>query len=173
MTPEEFNKFYPPLADWINRTLVDHAESMRSVASAGFPRLPLYFSQERLLSTKFVTVERLPLPPLSAMGLAQFAGLERGEWGGDGITYLDTFFVRTECVHDESIFFHEMIYVIQWELLGPELFLKMYAVGLEKYGYKDSPLEDMAYRAQAAFSRGQVFDAARWVSDQLSPMLVG
>lgn len=171
MTPGEFNKVYPHIAAWISRTLADHTNSMRDVASAPFQRLPLYFSQERLQSARFVIVERVPLPPLSAMGLAQFAEFEHGQFGG--ITYLDTFFVRTDCANDESLYFHEMVHIVQWRLLGPERFLKMYADGLEKYSYRDSPFEDMAYRAQTAFSQSQRFDAESWVVEQLRPMLVG
>lgn len=170
MTPEEFKTFYPYLAGWIRQTLVAHAKSARIVASVGFQRLPLYFSAELLQLAKFVVIERVPLPPLSAMGLGRFAEFERSHFGG--ITYLDTFFVREDCAKDESLYFHEMVHVIQWRLLGPERFLKMYADGLEKYEYRESPFEDMAYRAQAAFSQSQPFDTERWVVEQLRPMLV-
>lgn len=169
MTPEEFKTFFPHLAAWIGQTLLAHAKSARSVASVGFQHLPFYFSAEFLESAKFVVADRVPLPPLSAMGLVRFAEFERGEFAG--ITYLDTFFVRADHAHDESLYFHEMVHVVQWRLLGPERFLRMYADGLEKYGYRNSPFEDMAYRAQAVFSQSQPFDTERWVVEQLRPML--
>jgi hypothetical protein len=91
MTPEEFQSIYPHVVAWIRQTLAAHANKAQTVASRGFTRLPLYFSGELLASTKFVTLERLPMPPLSALGLSRFAQFERGDF--DGITYLDTFYV--------------------------------------------------------------------------------
>ena len=44
----------------------------------GFSRLPLYFTEKTLASTKVVVVDPLPMPPLSSMGLVRFADFERG-----------------------------------------------------------------------------------------------
>jgi hypothetical protein len=90
MSPEEFAKFYPPLVAWIRNTLAASAPVAQTVASRGFSRLPLYFTEKTLASAKVVLVEPLPLPPLRSMGLARFADFERGNF--DDITYLDTFF---------------------------------------------------------------------------------
>ena len=61
-----------------------------------------------------------------------------------------------------------MIHLVQWRLLGAEFFLAMYAGGLEKFGYRNSPLEKMAYEAEDLFKRGRpVFDAERFVTAQL------
>ena len=83
MTPEQFQSIYPHLLAWIRQTLADHANKAQTVASRGFPRLPLYFSGELLTSTKFVALERLPMPPLSALGLSRFAQFERGDFAYD------------------------------------------------------------------------------------------
>jgi len=37
-----------------------------------------------------------------------------------GITYLDTFFSREEGRGNESLHFHELVHVLQWQLLGPK-----------------------------------------------------
>ena len=65
---------------------------VQTVGSRGFPRLPLYFTEKTLTSTKVVLVAPSPLPPLSSMGLARFADFERGDF--DGITYIDTIFLK-------------------------------------------------------------------------------
>ena len=70
-----------------------------------------------------------------------------------GITYLNTYFVRADQSHSESLHFHELVHVIQWRLLGPENFLAFYADGLERFGYRNSPLEAMAYNLQGRFER--------------------
>jgi hypothetical protein len=125
MSPGEFANFYPPLFEWIRTTLTSSAHLAQSVASREFPRLPLYFTEQTLASTKVVVVDSLPMPPLSSMGLARFADFERGNF--DGITYLDTVFTRSAQANNENIHFHELVHVIQRRLLGPERFLFSYA----------------------------------------------
>jgi hypothetical protein len=166
MSPEEFSKYYPPLIDWIRNTLATTAHEANTVASFGFSRLPLYFTESTLASAKVVVIDQLPRPPLSSMGLSRFADFERGDF--DGITYMDTFFVKPTHSRDENMHFHELVHVVQWRLLGPERFLFSYANGLECFGYRQSPLEAMAYDAEAAFaSSTAVFDAEKMVAKKL------
>jgi hypothetical protein len=103
------------------------------------------------------------------MGLTRFAEFAGGDY--DGITYLDTFFVKRRSATEERLYFHELIHVVQWRSLGPEAFLAAYAAGLENFGYRRSPLESMAYNAEALFSQSdELFDAEKLVTDQLSGM---
>jgi hypothetical protein len=169
MRPEEFRTSYPLLIGWIRETLGAHAKEAKTVASLGFPRLSRYFSEELLRSTKVVVIDRVPMPPLSSMGLSRFAEFVGGDY--DGITYLDTFFVKRRSATEERLYFHELIHVVQWRSLGPEAFLAAYAAGLENFGYRHSPLESMAYNAEALFSQSdELFDAEKLVTDQLSGM---
>ncbi|HMF24982.1 MAG TPA: hypothetical protein VKG24_23045, partial [Pseudolabrys sp.] len=110
--------------------------------------------------------DQLPIPPLSSWGLTRFADFERGNFGG--ITYLNTFFIRRAELSNEALHFHELIHVVQWRILGPEQFLRSYADGLERFGYRDSPLEAMAYDAEAAFMAKDIFDAEKLVARKLS-----
>ena len=166
MTPEEFQKFYPLLADWLRTTLAAHEGAAQTVASRGFLRLPLYFTAETLASTKVILIDRLPFPPLSSWGLTRFADFERGNL--EGITYLDTFFLGRIHSRNEAMHFHELIHVIQWRILGPERFVHSYADGLEHFGYRQSPLEVMAYDAEAAFvTSTEGFDAEKMVAEKL------
>jgi hypothetical protein len=138
MTPEAFRKLYPHVIGWIQQTLAAHSDETNTVSSVGFPRLSRYFSENLLSSTKVIIVDRVPMPPLSSMGLSQFTAFEHGDF--DGITYLDTFFVKCGSASTERLYFHELIHVVQWRLLGPERFLAVYANGLETLGYRESPL---------------------------------
>jgi hypothetical protein len=169
MPPEEFRALFPHVIGWIRQTLDAHASEAKSVASLRFPRLSRYFSEELLTSTKVVVIDRVPMPPLSSMGLSRFAEFVRRDY--DGITYLDTFFVKRRSAAEERLHFHELIHVVQWRSLGPEAFLAAYAAGLEIFGYRDSPLESIAYNAEALFSQSDdLFDAEKLVTDQLSRM---
>ena len=68
-----------------------------------------------------------------------------------GITYLDTYFLERSAAADESLHFHELVHVVQWQVLGPKDFLLLYAAGLAERGYLECPLEAMAYEHQRRF----------------------
>jgi hypothetical protein len=166
LTPEEFRAKYPILIGWIMKTVAENAALARPVASFGFPRLRAYFSPSVLATSKVVEVDLLPMPPLSRMGLTEYTEWERMEYGG--ITYLDTFFVTRKEMANEVLFFHELVHVIQWRLLGPQRFVAQYADGLERFGYRNSPLEAMAYGLQDKFEfLPTAFDAEVEIKRQL------
>ena len=167
MPPEEFKAVFRLINAWIDDTLASYKGVAESVDSLEFKRLPKYFSSELLGSAKVVLVDRVPVPPLSSLGLSQFTAFENSEY--DGITYKDTFFVKRTRAQSESLHFHELVHVIQWGILGPEQFLAFYADGLAKYGYRHSPLEVMAYDAQAAFDdeSQNAFSVEAMVADKL------
>jgi hypothetical protein len=167
MTPEDFQKFYPLVLNWIRTTLATHAGVSRTIATCGFPRLPRYFTADTLASAKVILVDQLPIPPLSSMGLDRFVDFER-RGNFDGIAYLDTFFLKHAQSRNEAMHFHELIHVVQWRILGPENFLRLYADGLERFGYRQSPLEAMAYDAELAFTTSKdAFDAEKMVAEKL------
>jgi hypothetical protein len=169
MTPEEFQTSYPLLMAWIEQTLRSYANEARPVVSLGFARLPRHFSAALLASAKVVLVDRVPKPPLASMGLSRFEEFQRAD--NDGITYLDTYFVKRSMAAAERLHFHELIHVVQWRLLGPQVFLAAYGNGLETFGYWNSPLETMAYKAEASFTRSpEPFDAEKLVAEQLAPI---
>jgi hypothetical protein len=165
MTPQEFDAAFPKVMGWIERTLTAHQALARPAGSKNFKRLPRYFSRAQIEAARFVAVDRIPLPPLSSIGLTRFKQFERGDY--DGITYLDTYFLKRPKAGDENLHFHEMIHAVQWRLLGAEFFLALYAGGLERFGYRDSPLEKMAYDAQDMFARGESFNAEEFVAEKL------
>jgi hypothetical protein len=119
------------------------------VASFKFQRLPQYFSKEILETANVVITDHLPRPPLSALGLPEFASFETQLM--NGITYLDTYFLEPSGTSEETLHCHELVHVVQWHVLGPRDFLLLYAVGLLEQGYMDSPLERMAYDHQRRF----------------------
>ena len=170
MTPEDFQKIFPFVRDWISQTLAGHASKAISVASFNFPRLPRYYNNDLLARAKVVLVDKCPVPPLSTIGLSQFAEFEN--MNARGITYLDTYFVLRQEAERESLHFHELVHVVQWQLLGVESFLALYADGLEKHGYRNSPLEVIAYNHEARFnSNATSYSVEASVRQQLQPFL--
>jgi hypothetical protein len=159
MTPEVFERLYPPLRSWIDHLLSTHRSAARSIASIGFRRLPDYFSGFILEGARVVDVDVIPLPPLRELGLDRFSSMISANFVG--ITYLDTYFVRSDHFGSETLHFHELVHVVQWRLLGPEAFLKAYADGLERYGYRESPLEKIAHDLQDRFATPTDADRVR------------
>jgi hypothetical protein len=151
MQPHILSRFtaaLPQLRAWIDRLLDVHAERARAVSALGCARLAASFPPELLDRAKVVTVDPVPFPPVDAFGLPEFAALQRMPL--EGITFKDTFFVRRGR-ESESLYFHELVHVVQWSTLGEERFLLAYGFGLFTFGYRESPLERMAYELQKAF----------------------
>jgi hypothetical protein len=147
-----FKSTLPAVRKWIENTLEDKRPNAVSVASLSFPLLSKLLPNDLLARAQAVVVTgKVPFPPLSHMGLPEFTQMENMLM--DGITYKDTFFL-SHLHQTESIHFHELVHVIQWERLGIDNFLLAYGVGLMQFGYRDSPFEKMAYSLQAEFDRG-------------------
>ncbi|MCX6951871.1 MAG: hypothetical protein NTV51_06860 [Verrucomicrobia bacterium] len=157
----------PMVRAWIDHVLAAHAGKARPVADCGFARLGSYYSGSLLASAHVIVVEHVPTPPLMALGLEGFTEFERMD--AAGITYLSSFFVRAGYEDDESLHFHELVHVVQWQHLGPERFITAYALGhLLSGGYRTNPLEVMAYDLQSKFDRGApAFDVATTVVAEL------
>lgn len=149
---EKFRKLLPVVRAWIQKTLSDSKDDAVSLNYFGYSKLSKHYPNNILDKVKIVTVAKLPSPPLAAFGLPELSDFET--MSGDGITYLDTIFVR-EGQMSESLCFHELVHVVQWATLRMDDFILAYGVGLAQFGYKDSPLEEMAYGFQEAFDRGE------------------
>jgi hypothetical protein len=167
VNPQALLEKLPMVRSWIDRTLAEHSQKARPVASYRFPRLGAFYSDQLLSAAKVIEVERVPVPPLSSFGLAGFGEFEGGNYAG--ITFLDSYFVQSSEASRESLHFHELVHVVQWQHLGAEGFLMAYASGyLMGGGYRANPLEIMAYDLQAYFEKdGQPVDAEAAVRRQL------
>ena len=143
----------PSVKDWIDRTLQAHARSATSVLNVRFPQLQSHYPDTLLARAQVVIVPRVPFPPVSQLGLPEFSAMEMMSLAG--VTYKDTFFVCNGQQRD-SLYFHELVHVVQWDRLGVDNFLLAYAVGLLQHGYEQSPLEQMAFELQARFDQRRV-----------------
>ena len=152
----QFQETLPLVREWVEATLKVHQERAVPLDRGDYPRLSQVFPGALLKRARAVIVtENPPFPPLSRMGLPEFASFEAMPISG--VTYQDTFFVR-DGYQTESLYFHEMVHVVQWDRLGVDHFLLAYGVGLMQFGYRHSPLEEMAYALQGGFDRGELPD---------------
>jgi len=157
----KFRSALPEVREWIEDVLEERKEQAIPVINLAFPKLQKVFPLDLLKKAKVVVVTgKVPFPPLSRMGLPELEQMENMSM--DGITYVDTFFIN-HLRQTESLHFHELVHVVQWERLGVDNFLLAYGVGLMQSGdlyqtfedvYLNSPLEQMAYSLQEGFYRG-------------------
>ncbi|MFP4533145.1 MAG: hypothetical protein ACLFNS_10730 [Desulfobacterales bacterium] len=144
--------FIAKIDTWIDDYIVAHREERIRVADLGFPNLPAYLAPHILKSAYAVYTDQIKAPPLHEMGLDGFSFFESMD--PEGITYKDTFFITPDHQKRESIHFHELIHIIQWNELGAENFILTYGANLLVSGYRLHPLEAIAYDLQADFDRG-------------------
>jgi hypothetical protein len=171
MNPQALLEKLPLVRNWIDRTLAAHSQKARPVASYRFPRLGAFYSNQLLNAARVIEVERVPVPPLTSFGLTGFEEFERGNY--TGVTFLDSYFVQLNEASKESLHFHELVHVVQWQHLGPERFLMAYASGFfQGGGYRANPLEEMAYSLQDHFEKaGQPMDVEATVRRQLDALI--
>jgi len=146
MAEETQNTAFLAVDLWIDELIAKHAGSRVRLSEVGHSRLPDYFSPRLLETAYFVLVTHVVTPPLSDLGQSNLEFFESEKF--EGIAYKDTFFATSA---DESLHFHELIHIIQWDELGPEKFIGAYISGLITHGYHEAPLEKIAYEMQAHF----------------------
>ncbi len=79
--------------------------------------------------------------------------------GMTAITFADTVVLNRRFVEGPApagLLFHELVHVVQYDVLGVDEFTRLYVGGWAAGGfsYRDIPLERMAYRLQAEFEAG-------------------
>jgi hypothetical protein len=79
--------------------------------------------------------------------------------GMAAITFVDTVVANRRFVEEPApveLLFHELVHVVQYQVLGVDAFTRQYVDGWAAGGfsYANIPLERMAYRLQADFEAG-------------------
>ena len=145
--------FIAKIDAWIDGYIDAHREERIRVADLDFPNLPAYFVPNMLKNAYTVYTDQIKAPPLHELGLDGFSFFE--SMNPEGITYKDTFFITPAQKDRESIHFHELIHIIQWNELGAEKFIRVYGANLLISGYRLHPLEAIAYDFQTDFDQGR------------------
>jgi hypothetical protein len=173
-----FHTALPEVRQWIDQFLNVHTDRAYAISTLAFTRLPTCFPRELLERTKVVMVARVPFPPVDQFGLPELAHMQQRSF--DGITFKDTFFLR-QGHESEALHFHELVHVIQWAKLDIDKFLLAYGFGLFRFGYEQSPLEQMAYFLQRSFELGTlpqelvrtIEEGTDAIWDQTAPIVQG
>jgi hypothetical protein len=133
-TPQLARKFQgalPAVRQWIDELLATHTKSATSVSQLEFGRISRCFSKDFLDVAKVVLVKQIPSPPFDRWGLPE---LSNALPTGEGISFKDTLFLLAQFRKSESLHFHELVHVAQWQTLNVDHFLIAYGVGLADFG---------------------------------------
>lgn len=161
--PIDIDKAIPKIWEWMQESNAKHAAVAKRLDEYAFGRLRDCFSRNTLERARVVEISgMIPRPPLRSLGLAEFAAFEDMDLAG--ITFGHTYFIKQSHSANESLHFHELVHVIQWQALGPMPFLEKYARELAHVGYRNCSLEAMAYDLQNRFdANGGPIDAEETV----------
>ncbi|MGD2271504.1 MAG: hypothetical protein PVI06_13965 [Desulfobacterales bacterium] len=167
MEQEQFRRLISDVQRWISQTLAAHRATMQPVAATRFDRLKTYYPVTVLQRVQRVIVDRCPVPPLAVTGIPQLAEIEN--WDIKGIPWQNTIFIRRDLSDWEGVHFHELLHIIQWECLGTNRYLTAWAIGTITRGYRDNPLEEMAFRHQSRFEAEEpIYNVVREVSTEIA-----
>ena len=128
---------------------------------------PLGEEEDALLAPHFAGATR------GSVRIARVAGIENPPFyreigkvlldftGMSGITFVDTVVVHAGRMPDPppaAFLFHELVHVVQYEVLGVAEFTRRYVAGWAEGGfsYHAIPLERQAFRLQAGFESGRL-----------------
>jgi hypothetical protein len=144
MKVSAINKAVSGMIEWVERTNAIYQEGSKSIKDYHLPHVALYFPDELLNKVHIVPIDQLPIPHLSLLGFKELTDFEQAD--SRAITLDQMYYIKPSCVEDEKIHFHELIHVLQWQILGKEKFLFIYGLSLLQFGYSENPLEVMARR---------------------------
>jgi len=153
------------IESWIDETIEGHIQNR--VSCDCFAKVfSGFYPIEFLSRSYFVTTEQIPkpdFPELRQAGMGDFIDRPLS-----GITYKDTYFIKKGCESDLELHFHELVHVVQWQILGASNFIGRYIEEMKQYGYEDAPLEEMAYGLQNTFSKKTYpFNVPDYVKDNI------
>jgi hypothetical protein len=164
---ERFRKIIADVRKWIEDMLEKHEAQMESVLEANFERLGKYYSNSFLQRVQRVIVNKCPVPPLASSGIPELAEIEN--WDIKGIPWKNTVFIRRDLANWDAVHFHELLHIVQWECLGTESYLTAWAIGTITRGYRDNPLEEMAFRHQLRFeTEEKPYDIVKEITKEIS-----
>jgi len=149
MEQKQFRSILSKVKEWMVCTLAEHEAQKQPVAAAQFEKLEGYYPADLLQCAQRVLVDRCPVPPLATAGIPQLAEIEN--WDLKGIPWQDTIFIRRDLADWDVVHFHELFHIAQWQYLGTDRYLTAWAIGTITLGYRNNPLEEMAFRHQLRF----------------------
>ena len=135
--------------NWIDQTLKNYSD--QAVSCEKFcSQFNGFYPSDFLSNSYYVAIDQLPKPDFPELRQAGFGSFI--DMDSVGITYKNTYFIKKGYEGDIALHFHELVHVLQWQNLGAVLFIQRYMEEIIRFGYRNAPLEKMAYDLQDHFS---------------------
>jgi len=141
---------------WEQRNL--YIRNSRRLSAQESQALQAYYDQQTLSKARVATVDRISNPSfydeLKASGTPTL-----DISGAAGIAFIDCIVVRETIQQNSaswnSILFHELVHVVQFDILGPRRHLELYLRGWIENScqYHSIPFETQAQRLEARFNK--------------------
>ena len=156
MTPVQMLDYFVIEGEkWIQEQRRLHYPTAQPLRPDQRATLAAFFSKAILDSARFATVDQIPNPGfyrnLQAMG--QPIPMDFSQM--HGITFIDTVLLskRFQSSWSPTLYFHELVHVVQYSILGSAKFMQRYVRGWAENGFQyfAIPLEKDAYELQARF----------------------
>jgi len=150
---------------WIDQTLENH--SNQAVSCDRFcSQFNGFYPPEFLSNCYYVVIDRLPKPDFPELRQAGFGSFIDMDF--EGITYKNTYFIKKGNEDNLALHFHELVHVLQWQYLGAKVFIQRYMEQILSFGYRDAPIEKMAYDLQSHFSMSrEPFSISDYVKNKM------
>ena len=140
---------------WIKEQREDFRPLGRPLPDTAIAQFSSFFEERLLHEVRVVKVPALQNPPFlsayestfaeKAIPLLDFSAMT-------GITFIDTILLVDQVFTESAVglIFHELVHVVQYDLLGPEKFVELYLTGWinQGFNYAAIPLEMDAYELQ-------------------------
>lgn len=125
-------------------------------------QLPLYkyFDKRILNSARIAVVDRISNPAFYGELIKLGISIPIDFTHSAAITLIDCILICRSFSSSPlawlSILFHELVHVVQYNILGPEKLVELYITGWIQNGYKyeNIPFEQQAYKLEGMFNRG-------------------
>lgn len=159
---------------WIAAMRARYGRGRRVLTARERERMAPYFDARLLEGVRVAEVERIEL--WVSRGIGRWVQGAVGRRGGRvaaspaGLTLGDLVLVSGGVADPESLLFHELVHVVQFEVLGLAGFAGRYLAEWAAGGGRVDaiPMERDAYELQARFDAGEVFSVREQVARRLS-----
>jgi hypothetical protein len=165
---------------WISQQRTVFRPMGHPLSDDALARFSNFFDRDLLKNVRLVTVPAIDNPPFleqlrPALTLASVPVLDFSSMAA--ITFVDTILLVESAArgHRDSLVFHELIHVVQYDILGLDKFVELFITGWVNQGfnYAAIPLEMDAYELQYKYESAPElgFDVQDELSQRLELMM--
>ena len=161
---------------WIHEQRSLHLTHARKLREDERSRLSDYFDGEILDSARIATIDHMSNPPFYSELIEAGMPVPLDLTQAIGFTLIDCILIQRELWAFPSMafstIFHEMVHVVQTDILGPERLIELYAENILQDEYRNVLFERQAYDLTERFDRGEAgFSVRDIVQDDLRKLL--